>query len=211
MSPASGLQVRNPPTFYSSLNPDTVTTDPTQARYVKVTTVNRSVVPTFLRAVGATSTNTTNASAVAGTTYVACNVQPLMICNPWEQDADPSFIHHFNSPGQTLKLSQEGGNNLGPGNFNLVDPPGQSNSTANQIRNLLSKTSSNVCYVNTISPRTGQVTQKVLDGINVRFNIYPNGNTTGLDETPAPNVIKGEVNSNPQRRARSVGRRLGWS
>src|SRR5262249_41422480 len=83
-----------------------------------------------------------------------------------------------------------------PGDFGLLDPAGQSNSTATQIRNLLSQTQPNFCYVNNISPRTGQVTNKVLDGINVRFNIPPNGNTTGLDQTSAPNVIKGEVNSN---------------
>jgi Flp pilus assembly protein TadG len=191
----SGLQITTP-TFYSSLNPDTVTTVAAQARFIKIDTVTREVAPSFLAAVGATAHAQTSASAIAGSSYVACNVQPLMICNPWEQAADPNFINHV-SAGTMLRLMQEGGNSFAPGDFGLLDPAGQSHSSANQIRNLLSQTQPNSCYVNNISPRTGQVTNKVLDGINVRFNRPPStGNTSGLDQTPAPNVIKGWTNSN---------------
>ena len=38
---------------------------------------------------GTVSNNQTGASAIAQSMYVACNVQPVMMCNPWEQDADP--------------------------------------------------------------------------------------------------------------------------
>src|SRR5215831_3685113 len=93
---ASGVQITTP-TFYSTLNPETVTTDPTQATYIKGTTVTREVNPAFvpltaaMLGLGATSNNQTSASAVAQSTYVACSVQPLMLCNPWEQAADPVF------------------------------------------------------------------------------------------------------------------------
>src|SRR5439155_24602291 len=109
--------------------------------------------------------------------------------------ADPVLAHHI-SAGMTLKLLQEGGNSFAPGDFGLLDPAGQTSSSATDIRNLLSQTTPNFCFVSNISPRTGQVTQKVLDGINARFNMPPNGNTTGLDQTSAPNIIKGQINGN---------------
>jgi Flp pilus assembly protein TadG len=200
---ASGIQI-NTPTYYSKLDPvngDTPATGDADASYIKVTTVTRQVRPDFLPAtaailrLGTPANDQTNASAVAQSTYVACNVQPLMICNPWEQAGDPNFKNHV-SAGMMFVLS-ETGNSPAPGNFALLDPAGQTNSSANQIRNLLSSTTPNFCFVNNVSPRTGQVTNKVLDGINVRFNMPPNGNTTGLDQSSAPNVIKGQINSNP--------------
>src|SRR5262249_39095257 len=194
----SGVQITTP-TFYSKLDPvngDTVTTNPAQAKYIEVTTVMRQRSVSFIAAVGGTGNAQTSASAVAGSSYVACNVQPLMICNPWEQAVDPNFANHV-SPGTMIQLLNEGGNNFAPGDFGLLDPAGASHSSANDIRNLLSKTQPNACYVDNISPRTGQVTNKVLDGINVRFNMPPStGNTNGLDQTSAPNVIKGWTNSN---------------
>ena len=193
----SGVQITTP-TFYSKLDPvngDTVTTNPAQAKYIEVTTVMRQRSVSFIAAVGGTGNAQTSASAVAGSSYVACNVQPLMICNPWEQAVDPNFANHV-SPGTMIQLLNEGGNNFAPGDFGLLDPAGASHSSANDIRNLLSQTQPNSCYVDNISPRTGQVTNKVLDGINVRFNMPPNGNTNGLDQTSAPNVVKGQINSN---------------
>jgi Flp pilus assembly protein TadG len=195
----SGVQIIMPPTFYSSLNPDTRTLLPAQAKFIEVTTVTRERAVSFLAAVGATANAQTSASAVAGSSYVACNVQPLMICNPWEEQPDPVFEHHV-SPGMIFQLLQEGGNSFAPGDFGLLDPAGASNSSANEIRNLLSEQVPNFCYVNNVSPRTGQVTNKVLDGINVRFNIPLStgvGNAINpLDLRPAPNVIKGMLNSN---------------
>src|SRR5262249_31309997 len=78
-----------------------------------------------------------------------------------------------------------------PGDFGLVDPPGQNSSGANTLRNLLSQQTPNFCYIDQVSPRPGQVQGKVQDGINVRFDMAPNGNTTGLNITPAPDVIRG--------------------
>jgi Flp pilus assembly protein TadG len=200
---ASGIQI-NTPTYYSKLDPvngDTAATGDADASYIKVTTVTRQVRPNFIPATAAMlglarpSNNQTSASAAAQSMYIACNVQPLMVCNPWEQAADPVFAHHI-SAGMTLKLLQEGGNSFAPGDFGLLDPAGQTSSSATDIRNLLSQTTPNFCFVSNISPRTGQVTQKVLDGINVRFNMPPSGNTTGLDQTSAPNIIKGQINGN---------------
>src|SRR5262245_6671025 len=193
----SGLQITTP-TFYSALDPvngDTPTTNPGQAKFIKVTTVTREVAPMFLKAVGATANAQTSASAVAGSTPVACNVQPLMLCNPYEGTSDfhatPGQLFHFKQKGNTGGFS--------PGDFGLLDPPGVNSSGAKTIRNLLSQQSPNFCYVNEISPRPGQAAGDVADGINVRFDLTPNGNTSGLDQTAAQNVIKGIMTdpSNP--------------
>src|SRR5262245_38966889 len=163
----SGLQITTP-TFYSALDPvngDTPTTDPAQAKFIKVTTVTREFAPSFLHAVGATANAQTSTSAVAGSSYVACNVQPLMVCNPWEEAANPAdriFANHVTA-GMMFQLLNEGGNDLAPGDFGLLDPAGQSHSSSNDIRNLLSQNNPGFCYVNNVSPRTGQVTNKVLD------------------------------------------------
>ena len=191
---ASAVQITTP-TFYSSINPDVTTTDPTQAYYIKVTTVSRERQPVFIPVtagvlgLGATPNRQSTASATAGATSVACQVQPLMLCNPLEGTSDftatPGQLFHFKQKGSTGGLS--------PGDFGLVDPPGVNSSGSKTIRNLLSQQSPNLCYVDQLSPRPGQAAGDVADGINVRFDITPNGNTSGLDRTPAPTggVIKG--------------------
>jgi Flp pilus assembly protein TadG len=190
------IQIQDPPVFYSALkgqptsNPaphDVTTIDPTKASYIKVTTITRKLAPAFLVAVGATSIAQTNATATAGSTYVACHVQPLMLCNPSEPDDFTA------TPGQLFGFTPVGGGNqqLSPGGFSLLDPSGSTSSGATAIRNLLSQTSPNFCYVDSVSPRPGQASSDVAAGINVRLDIQPNGNITGLDQTPAPNVVKG--------------------
>jgi Flp pilus assembly protein TadG len=182
--------------FFEKLNPDVPTTDPVRASLIKVTSTTRQVMPTFLRAAGATSNNQTSATATAGSDIVACNVQPLMLCNPYE----PVGQEFHATPGQLFWMKTKGsdspggdGNSFAPGDFGLLDPPGYNSSGANLIRDLLSKQSPKFCYVNNVSPRTGHATQKVNEGINVRFDMQPNGSTSGMDLTPAPDVIKGLI------------------
>jgi Flp pilus assembly protein TadG len=161
-----------------------------KASFIKVTTGSWSVVPTFLSAIGVTASQPTAAAATAGSTIVACNVQPLMLCNPNEPNA-------FNPAVGTLYgfTQQGGGGGFSPGDFSLLDPGGSTNSGATAIRNLLSQQSPNFCYVNSVSPRPGQAASSVADGINVRFDMQPSGNNQldGLDQTPAPIVLKGII------------------
>jgi len=161
-------------------------TSDTTAAYVKVETVYRGVNPILLLAAGATGTKSVMATATAVSQYVACNVQPLMLCNP-NEPAD------FNPAVGTLFGFTQQGDGTSPGDFSLLDPAGRTNSGATAIRNLLSQTSPNVCYIDQLSPRPGQTASSVSDGINVRFDMQPSGNNqlSGLDQTPAPNVIKG--------------------
>jgi Flp pilus assembly protein TadG len=197
---SAGIQIEDPPIFCSELKgvpkdnpalrdvcqPDPRVT-PLNAAYIKVTTVRRQVSPAFLIAVGA-STSTTSATATAGTTFVACNVQPLMLCNPNEPNDFTA------NAGDLFGFMQSPAVNYSRGDFNLLDPAGQTHFGATQIRNLLATTKPNFCYVDNVSPAQGQKIQDLADAINVRFDIPPQGaNTAGLDQTPAPNVIKGEL------------------
>ena len=188
--------------FYSELKcvptcaitPNDVPLDPNDpaldlvARYIRVLTNVGRIFPAFLVAVGAIEQKDTNATATAESTFVACNVQPLMLCNPNEPKcihATAGDLYGFTATGNTGGYS--------PGDFNLLDPAGQTHSGAQETKKLLAATNLNFCYVDNVSPAQGQRTQDVADGINVRFDIPPRGNNTGVDTTPAPNVIKGQI------------------
>jgi Flp pilus assembly protein TadG len=170
-----------------SSSPCTDTTVDADAHYVQVTTTQRGVIPAFLIAVGAINTNLTVATATAESQLVACNVQPLMLCNPSEPNeftANPGDLFGFTATGNTGGYS--------PGDFSLLDPAGQTHSSAPQIANLLAASNPNFCYVDSVSPAQGQKTIDVASGVNVRFDINPTGNPKNMDQTPAPNVIKGD-------------------
>lgn len=174
--------------FYSAISStgDTGTVDPLAARYISVTTVDRSVFPTLLRALGASAAAQTRARAMATSGVVACNTQPMMLCNPMEPNEFTA------TPGQMFHLKPKGGSgssDFAPGDFGLVDPPGFESSGANAVRDLLSQQSPNFCYANLVNPRTGHAVGPVIDGLNVRFDRVPTGNTSGMDTSSAPNVI----------------------
>ncbi|MDH6234633.1 Flp pilus assembly protein TadG [Mesorhizobium soli] len=199
---AKGLQIQRIRFCKTPLaNPDpwqacTTTADPKAVNYVEVTTIRRDVSPVFTVAVGATGNVGSQAIAIAGTTVVACNVQPLMLCNPTEP-AEFTAV-----PGQMFVFKQKGGGQgqnpaYVPGDFGLLDPPGQDSSTGPQLRNLLSRQSPKFCYINNVSPRPGQSTGNVDTGINVRFDQQPGpGQQDGLDLTPGPVVIDGMAPKN---------------
>jgi hypothetical protein len=111
-----------------------------------------------------------------------------MLCNPNEpNDFSPAV-------GTLFGFTQQGGGSgFSPGDFSLLDPATQTNSGATAIRNLLSQSNPNFCYIDKVSPRPGQAAGAVQDGINTRFDMQPTGNNqlAGLDQTPAPLVIKG--------------------
>jgi Flp pilus assembly protein TadG len=175
----------------------TVTTVDGDAHYVRVVTVDRGIVPAFLVAVGAVQTRLTRATATAESQLVACNVQPLMLCNPYETSANPDFSANV-SAGILFHMKVLGSNNPStPGDFALLDPPNDTSSGANLIEQLLSQQSPNFCYINTVSPHTGQAVQKVSTGLNVRFDLKPQGQGGPvLDTSPAPVVIKGSKSCN---------------
>ena len=181
-------------TFAGPTGPDDTdgAADPKYSRYIRVTTTNRGIIPTFYQAVGATTANMTSATATAEAQYITCKTHPMMLCNPMEPNpfnATKGVMFH-------LKPKQ-GGNEFAPGDFGLVDPPGYTAVGADAIRDLLSQQYPNFCYANEVNPRPGHATNKVADGINIRFNQVPTGNTSGMDLTPAPVVLDGKAPTNP--------------
>lgn len=168
---------------------DVVALTQAEATAVKVVTLDKSITPAFLVSVGALTPATTRATATAISQYVACNVQPLMLCNPQEPNAfsaTPGALYGFTPTGSTGGYS--------PGDFSLLDPAGQTHSGSPDIAKLLSDSKPNFCYLNNVSPAQGQKTIAVSKGINVRFDIDPGGGpNSGLTVTPAPNVVKGNI------------------
>jgi Flp pilus assembly protein TadG len=183
---ASGTYRIDAPKVYDNINDTVESTTPAKARYVKVTTKSASIFPMFLVAAKAISPLAVTATAMAESTFVACNVQPLMLCNPnGAGDFTPSGgdIYGFTQQGSTGGMS--------PGVFSLLDPPTQTNSSAPDIKNNLAATNPPFCYLNNMSPRTGDPASAIAQGINVRFDMQPNGGLKGLDGTPDKIVIKG--------------------
>ena len=180
----------------------TPTDDPLEADFIEIVTIEREVSPVLTVAVGGTEDIGTRAIAIAGTSIVACAVQPLMLCNPFEEDESNPEFHA--TPGQMFVFKQKGGgagthDPYAPGDFGLLDPPGaNTSSTGPQLRNLLSQQTPKFCYVNNVSPRPGHNTGSVDTGINVRFDEQPTGTgqLTGLNQIPAPIVINGKVPKN---------------
>jgi hypothetical protein len=192
------------------------TTDPKSARFIRVQTQDRNVgyllAPVLKVAVGGDGTAPlgaiTNAEAVAGMNSVSCKVPPLMICNPAEASlgAGAPFTEIV---GQQVLLKQGGSGFWGPGAFGLLRFPADpdestggkndtnSNGAAAFARGVASGISTG-CYSAEVTVEGGQAVGPVEDGINVRFDMYPNGGPLGGNPKgnsaykPATNVTKGQ-------------------
>jgi Flp pilus assembly protein TadG len=167
------------------------TTNPAQASYIRVSTASRSVLSHFVRAVGGTGNASTQATAIAESIHVACNVQPLGMCDPMQ----PLFGRELSTAqdrGRMFRLKATGaGASYAPGFFGLLDPPNLTSSGANLIKQNLAESAPNFCYISNLSVRTGSAVGPVGDGINTRFDMYPSGGATELLIPPPPVNIKG--------------------
>jgi len=189
--------------FYSAIDPvngDTAATSDKDAKYIKVTTDVTAggvsqVVPTFLIAAGAVS-QPASATAMAKATGSQCFATSMMLCNPSEPLAGSTGdTSSFNPSVGAEFIFSVAGNTGGfsPGVFNLLDTP-QGSGSDNEIKKFLSQQSPQFCFTGGTSPAQGQKTNATMVGINVRFDQQPNGNTSGLDLTPAPIKISGQAN-----------------
>ena len=202
---STGVQIGTP-LFFKGPGPTDNPAGPLEgkyARFIQVTTIDRAVIPTLLRAipvllgsVDPPSNAQTRATAVAGSGMVACNTQPMMLCNPFE----PNEFTATRGQMFHLKPKGAGSTTFGPGDFGLVDPPGTISAGAPDIRALLSQQSPALCYGNEVNPRTGHAVEMVKDGINIRFDRPPHGggpNVAAMDLTAAPNVLDAFEPGNP--------------
>ncbi|MCU4654271.1 Tad domain-containing protein [Roseibacterium sp. SDUM158016] len=201
-------------TFLSVLPPlDTmptsaVTTDPEQARYVRVDVAARSVGWTFgaafrgLRGEEAAARSTVRADAVAGFTQIACDISSMMMCLPDGFDASREV-------GTAVRLRAGGGSGgqWGAGNYGFLQPTGGATATdpAGACAGLSSGNEEwcvlaaqrpvTTCFeMDGVDTRPGQSVGRLAAAVNTRFDIYEgvlNSHRGDPRFGPAPNVISG--------------------
>ena len=185
-------------TYYSSLNPDKTTTDPTQANYIQVTTASSQVAPSFLNAVSAFTTsavsnNATTATAWAqGNNLANCVPTQSFMCNPFESsEANPGHAANFSSPNVTVGTMFHLVNGVGaPGNWGLLVPPLPLSRNPHDQTPFWAESSVGTCTAGNIqgNVRTGNVAKDAQNGMNVRFD---SPIASGDESLSAPIVING--------------------
>lgn len=186
-------------TFLSQLDPDMPATSDTEARFIQVQVSPRESVPMLIPVLsGDDAPLRIGARATAGFTRVACNIPPLMVCNPQEPAGAAGETPFDSFPGQQILIKSHSGGHGGqwaPGTFGLLDTPDGSQS-AQQLAIWMARGSSPGCYSTRLSIRPGQA-DAVRTALNTRFDMYENpffgGNSDkrNPDYRPAVNVTKG--------------------
>lgn len=168
-----------------------VTTDDGQARFAEVLMERRTLsffygpALNLLTGKPADSTTTLDARAVGMSDPFICKMQPLMICNPFDDGIASTVDPDIRLPeysGYGLRIKQAGQTGAWqPGNFGLLDLPedaGYTGGGANNVQAALEAEDPLGCYaVATLDTAPGNKTQKVRDGVNVRWygpNVAPN-------------------------------------
>jgi hypothetical protein len=172
------------------MDPEEATIDDHAAAYVWVWSNEQPMTSLFpLPTTLASSTVDIWADAVATYQVGACDVTPMFICNPFEDD-DLSLEEAF-AQGETysrefrvLKTSSR----PGPGNFGLLD-------TEIPLRTAFATGTSGTCFQQeAVTTKTGVTLGHVNAGLNVRFDVY-SGSLKSFDSDsayrPAVNVRKG--------------------
>ena len=174
---------------------DVVATSDAKASFIRVTVQSRSIVNAFITLVGGPSVSTASAVATAGFTQITCSTLPLFICNPQE----PTDPHFTPAPGQMIWAVKHQSGTWAPGEFALTNPPGQSQG-AQIVANLLATAGAGQCTTSSIDPKPGLTASAVSDGLDVRFDMYPNSagmlgaNANGnASYPPALDVVKGMI------------------
>jgi len=176
-------------------------TDAKLARFVeiKVTPVGFSAIfpISFLSGNTASNSMSIGSASVAGFSESVCNFTPMFICDPYSSLTNLGAALQGNSRPM-FALKKQGANaQFGPGNYGFLQTPNGDQSTK-AITQMVAATQPKACFAqNGVNTRTG-TTPPINDGFNTRFDIYPNGNGSGLDpvtDPPAPNTIKGMVAS----------------
>jgi hypothetical protein len=179
---------------------DYSTTVQEDARFAEV-----SVSPTGFSSIfpasflGGNNSFNVGAQAVAGFGSAVCDYTPMFICNPWgSMDEMRAALANTQKPMILLK-KHSGGNNAfyGPGNFGFLTTPDDSR-RLQDIAEMLAVTNPRACYADDgINTKPGNM-PPLNDAMNVRFDMFGNGNVSGYTlnpaiNPPAPNVRKGMV------------------
>ena len=168
------------------------------ARFAEATMAQRTLSFFYAPAVNAMTGKNASSYTELGSRAVAmsdpfiCKMQPLMICNPFD-NGDGTSSDDLSNPllaGIGLRIKQSGKTGAWqPGNFGLLDLPEDAAygvSGANAVQAALEADEPLGCYaVSTLSTAPGNKTNKVKAGVNVRFGMA----TTDPTVVPAPNVM----------------------
>ena len=209
--------------FYTSLpiasSPEA--TSDAEATYIEATVAPRRVDFSFAAVVGAVTSASPTARAVAGWTSFFCDSPPMFMCNPAEPEGGDKFAPFYidssciddgsglpdakSCVGRSLAMkSHAGGGNqqLGPGDWGYLslevfDPDTGETTTLSGAKELGEALASveynNVCVGNQLSTKPGNMTS--LDRkINTRFDIYfKDVEMFDQNRQPARQALKGLV------------------
>ncbi|WP_176559613.1 hypothetical protein, partial [Rubellimicrobium roseum] len=189
---------------------DTVTTDPTQAAFVRVTVTPHTVQMGFASALSVLLGGTRNdaqvgATSVAGFTQYACAVTPLMFCLPETGYRADDHIGDL----IVLRTSRKDAA-WQPGNFGFLDPTSSAipdpngpcaglPTTGNKLWQCLIGAGGPLvqCYaMRGVDTEPGQRVG-LAEAFNTRFDLYNatmSGERNDPAYAPAPNVIQGGAN-----------------
>ncbi|TJW14593.1 MAG: hypothetical protein E5W82_10940 [Mesorhizobium sp.] len=171
--------------------------DASKARFVevRVTPVGFAAIfpASFLTSNSADNAFTIGAVSVAGFKSGVCDFTPMFICNPYSNmDAFSATLTGDSRPMMLLKKQKGGGTSqYGPGNYGFLQTP-DGDMGVPRIEDMFASSSPKACYSNDgVDTRPGNI-PPINDAINVRFDIYSNGNSFDpADYPPAPNTLKG--------------------
>ena len=135
------------------------------------------------------------AEAVATRNIAVCDIPPVFVCNPFEEEGE-NLRERFlagDLHARMIRLIPSGGNTAFPGNFGFlrVDRANSSVGTR-QLNEYLAGRSAGVCFDDeTVDTAPGR-RAAVRFGYNVRFDLWAGSFRRAQDTyTPAPNVRKG--------------------
>ncbi len=177
---------------------DHETADGTEAVYLLVRSTPRAMTSLFPVPVGLT-TATINFQAEAAAVYdvSACNVTPLFICNPFEEDgviSGKDFDEYFAEGatyGRVMIIQFGGGAGASPGNYGWLQV---ADSGGSALRDALATGRPGLCYnIRSLETKTGATLGPADQGINTRFGVYAGSMKDDDPLTPpAYNVRRGE-------------------
>ena len=145
--------------------------DSRRARYVRVIVDGRESFFALTAIGGVLSSGLIRADAVATLEAAACNVPPLMFCQPPGNPAYPTE----DDIGKALDLREhpQGSEDFTPGNFDLLQIDYENVASNNQNRTLGLNSDLLGCTGEAIETRPGSRTPET-NAINTRFGVYAN-------------------------------------
>jgi len=167
--------------FYQSYNqatdtPGAAATTDAEAKVVQVAINGRAVNFALTPIVGALSSGTFGAEAIASLGHAICKTPPIMMCNPDEPIGNANVNYPFDANAlKGVGVLLVGDGSYEPGNWGFLQNNGSGASVL--LKNLAYNTPPGDCQPQTgVDTQTG-VVASVMDGLNTRFDVDANGNS----------------------------------